>query len=150
VQTAAGPLPEQFAAIKYPLTGSPVTDLIAQVFPPSALTATKGTPVPSCPAAMHMALDSLPMQLVPKKIPPLVRPGTGLIAQVFPPSVLTATMAGPVVSCPTAVQMALDPLPVQLVALKFALTGMPVTDFFTQVFPPSVLTAKIGVVTIPS
>ena len=97
-------------------------DFVAQVSPPSVLMARKGglLPAESPPTAVQIALEPLPVQLVALKAPGVVRPVTDFIAHVAAPSVLVTRIGKllPVSSLPTAVQIALEPLPVQLVALK--------------------------------
>jgi hypothetical protein len=63
-QIVVAPVPEQLMLLKVPPAAIPVTSFIVHVLPPSVLTLRRvPAPVRSWPAAAHIAVDPLPMQL---------------------------------------------------------------------------------------
>lgn len=129
VQLIVVVVPVQLALLNDPVPGSAGENVVTafQVVPPFVLCARIGAE-PSSPAAIHMALVVVPVQLAPLNAPLDAMPVTGVTVKELPPFVLTASSGLEVrLSTPAATQMAVEPLPVQLTAFHIPEAACPLT-----------------------
>ena len=148
-QTAVEPVPVQDTALNIKLV-CPAIDCEVQVLPPFVVTSNKGTfAISSCPATAQMAEEPSPVQLAADRSPRSVRPdAVTWVRSVSPIRALRKDRSGGVGTLPTATQMAVEPLPVQLAAFNVPAVAPPETDFTAQVLPPFIVTASKGAVLV--